>query len=407
VGLAQRPFAVTTALAALTCALAPTYVIRWHLGPLPSTVLEVAILVTVLAFTVESVRTRTAVRWNSPFAIPAALFLVAGAVAVVVSPEQVKGLGLYRAYLIEPIAFFFVLGNVLDNAQRARLVLLGLAVGGAVAGVANSLVVADAFRHHTLNLALPPPVVIYNTSNATALYLVPLIGIAASLALYERDRIVRLVSAAFLAMFVASTVLSLSRAGVVALGVLAIVLAAMHRRRLILLPAIAALGIASTFIPAVASRLAPEFDPAHPNNTLLSRAHLWQVTLEMLRDHPIFGTGLYGFAKSIQPYRGGVYEEKLIYPHNLVLNFWTELGILGVASFIWLLVQAFRVGFQGWVRGALSWRPLQLGIVLAMVAVVVHGMVDVPYFKNDLALEFWVFLGVAWAGAQQSLGADV
>jgi hypothetical protein len=70
------------------------------------------------------------------------------------------------------------------------------------------------------------------------------------------------------------------------------------------------------------------------------------------------------------------------------------------------LFQAFRVGWQGWVRGALAWRPLQLGIVLAMVSVVVHGMVDVPYFKNDLALEFWVFLGVAWAGAQQSPGAD-
>jgi O-antigen ligase len=156
----------------------------------------------------------------------------------------------------------------------------------------------------------------------------------------------------------------------------------------------------------VSSRLSHEFNPTDPNNTLLSRAHLWQVTVQMLRDHPIFGTGLYGFAKTIQPYRGGVYEEKLIYPHNLILNFWTELGILGLASFLWLLFQAFRVGWQGWVRGALAWRPLQLGIVLAMVSVVVHGMVDVPYFKNDLALEFWVFLGVAWAGAQQSPGAD-
>ena len=40
---------------------------------------------------------------------------------------------------------------------------------------------------------------------------------------------------------------------------------------------------------------------------------------------------------------------------------------------------------------------MQLGIVLAMVAIIVHGLVDVPYFKNDLALEFWTFLGLAWA----------
>jgi hypothetical protein len=29
---------------------------------------------------------------------------------------------------------------------------------------------------------------------------------------------------------------------------------------------------------------------------------------------------------------------------------------------------------------------------------VVHGLVDVPYFKNDLSFEFWVLLAIAWAG---------
>jgi hypothetical protein len=34
------------------------------------------------------------------------------------------------------------------------------------------------------------------------------------------------------------------------------------------------------------------------------------------------------------------------------------------------------------------------------VALVVHGLVDVPYFKNDLSLEFWTLVGLAWAGTQ-------
>ena len=107
-------------LAAVTCALAPAYVVRWRIGPLPSTVLEAAVLLTVIAFAFESLRGRRALRWRSPFTIPAALFLVAGAVSVAVSLDHTKALGLYRAYLIEPIAFFFVLGNVLGSIQRAR-----------------------------------------------------------------------------------------------------------------------------------------------------------------------------------------------------------------------------------------------------------------------------------------------
>ena len=399
--LTRQPFAVTAALAAVTCALAPAYVVRWHIGPLPSTVLEAAILITVATFAVELVRGHQPFRWRSPFTFPAALFLVAGAISVAVSPEPVKGLGLSRASLVEPIAFFVVLGHAVNSIWRARFVLAGLAAGGAVAGIANSVVVLNAIRHHALNLALPPPVVIYNTANATALYLVPLIAIAASLVIYERERRVRLVSLVFVAIFVGSTFLSLSRGGLLALAVVAILLAAINQRRLVLLPGVIVVAVAAILIPGIRSRLEHEFNPSDPNNTFVSRAHLWQATLQMLRDHPILGTGMYGFARSIQPYRGGVYEENLIYPHNILLNFWTETGLLGLAAFVWLLVQTFRVSWRGWVSGALEWRPIQLGIGLAMVAIIVHGMVDVPYFKNDLALEFWVMLGLAWAGWQQ------
>ena len=402
----RQPYAVTTGLAALTCALAPAYVLRWHVGPLPSTVLEASIVLTVIAFAIESWRLRRLPIWHSPFTIPAALFLIAGAIGVLVSPEHVKGLGLYRAYLIEPIAFFLVVGNALSDVWRARMVLLGLAVGGAVAGLANSFVVVQAIRHHTLNVALPPPVVIYNTANATALFLVPLIGIAASLAIYERDRRIRLVSAGFAGVFVLSTFLSLSRGGLLALAIVALILAVLNRYRWYLVPAVVVAAVLAVLIPGIRSRLAHEFNPSDPNNTFVSRAHLWQATLQMLRDHPIFGTGMFGFARSIQPYRGGVYEENLIYPHNLFLNFWTETGLLGLAAFLWLLVQTFRVSLRGWTAGALAWRPVQLGIVLAMVAVIVHGMVDVPYFKNDLAIEFWTLLAVAWAGSRQSSVID-
>ncbi len=398
----RAPFPISTGLAVVTCALAPAYVIRWHVGPLPTTVLEVAILLTIAAFAVEAYRGKHPLVWRSPFTIPAALFLVAGAISVVVSPEQVKGLGLYRAYLVEPIAFFFVLGHVARNTWRARLILAGLATGGSVAGIANAVVILNAIRHHTLNVALPPPVVIYNTPNAVALYLVPLIGLAASLFLYDRDRWVRPVSAVFLAIALGATFLSLSRGGYFALAVMALILAIVNRYRWYLLPAVILFGAAISRVPAIASRLAHEFNLSDPQNTFVSRVNLWQATLRMLRDHPIFGGGLFGFAKSIQPYRGGVYEENLIYPHNIVLNMWTETGLLGLVGFIWLLVQAFRVSWTGWTSGPAAWRPIQLGIVLAMVAIIVHGMVDVPYFKNDLALEFWTFLGLACSGTRQA-----
>ena len=398
--LSRNSYLVTTVLAAITCAAAPAYVIRPHFGPVPTTVLELAILFTLAAFAIESYRLHALPPWRSQFGLPALVFVVAGAISVIVSPNHYQALGLYRAYILEPIAFFYAIGNAVSDVRRAWLVLLGLGIGGAIAGLANSFVVLNAIRHHALNLAIPPPVVIYNTANAVALYLVPLIGIGASIAIFESDRRVRLTSAAFAALFVASTFLSLSRGGLLALTVVLLVLAVVHPRRLYMVPAVVTVGLLAVIVPGIRSRLAHEFDPSDPNNTFLSRLHLWQATIHMLRDHPLFGGGLFGFAKAIQAYRGGVYEENLIYPHNLILNFWTETGLLGLVAFLWLLVQTFMTGIRGWTSGPAAWRPIQLGIVLAMVATVVHGMVDVPYFKNDLALEFWVFLGLCWAGSR-------
>lgn len=61
---------------------------------------------------------------------------------------------------------------------------------------------------------------------------------------------------------------------------------------------------------------------------------------------------------------------------------------------------AFAVTWRGWHGAASAWRPIELGVLLALVAFVVHGLVDVPYFKNDLSLQFWALVGLAWAGSK-------
>ena len=157
---------------------------RWHLGFYPSTLLEDAIVVTVLIFLVETFREGMMFEVRSPFLWPALLFAIAGAIAVVTAPSLTAALGLYRAYLLEPMAFALVLANVLRNPQRAMLVAGGLMVGAAVAGLANSYVVLMGLIHQTYDVTQTPPVVIYFTANAVALYVVPLVAVAGALGLH-------------------------------------------------------------------------------------------------------------------------------------------------------------------------------------------------------------------------------
>ena len=335
--------------------------------------------------------------------MPAAVFIIAGAISVVVAPDHRAALGIYRAYLLEPIAFFCVLGTVVSSYKRALIVLSGLATAGIVVSVSNSVVVLEAIRHHTLNPAVTGPVIIFTNANDVPLFLVPLIAITGCLVLHSANQRVRLFSLAFVLVAVASTLLSLSRGGYLALAAVALGLALSHRRRWWLVGGAVAVAIVLILIPPINHRLAVEVNFSNGSNTLVGRFELWRVSLQMLKDHILFGAGLAGFAQTLAPYWNPTHTDRFIYPHNIVLTFWSETGLLGLAAFAWIMVTGFIQGWRGWRTAAADWRPIQLGIVLALVAVVVHGLVDVPYFKNDLALEFWVLLGLVWAGNQLSM----
>lgn len=398
--LQQGRYRLTLSLAALTCAALPWYTVRWHYGPLPTTLLETGVLVTIVAFVLESWRYHVWPEWKTPFTLPALVFIVAGAISVLAAPDHRAALGLYRAYIIEPIAFFVVVSFVVRTWVQARWILAGLAISGMVAGVPTAFVVLQAIRHHTLNVAVAPPVVIYQSPNSVALLMVPLIAVAAALAVYASNRRDQIGSVIFLVIAVPSTLLTFSRGAYLALLVIAMVLALTHRRRLWLTAAIVVTALAVSRIPPIASRIAHELNLSDPNNSLIERVRLWGATFRMMRDHPIFGTGLSGFQHYIDQYRNGIYTEDLIYPHNIVLNFWTETGLLGVLAMAWIVVQAVRTAWSGWRAGVAAWSPLQLGVLLMLIGIVVHGLVDVPYWKNDLSLEFWVLLALSWAGVR-------
>jgi O-antigen ligase len=393
-------YRITTACAVATCALAPAYTVRWHLGPLPTTILEDAILLTVAAFVIESLRDGTWPAWRTGVALPAIAFLVAGAISVVVAPDHRAALGLYRAYFVEPMAFFVVLINAISSPRRALAIAAGLAVGGAIAGLANSAVVVVALIHHTYDVVNNPPVVIYNTANATALYLVPLMAFAGAVVLHRQDRRERLVAGAFLLAGAVGVLLSFSRGGYLALSVVAAGLALSHRQRWRLLAGGVVVAAALLVVPPIRHRVATEINLNDPHNTLVGRTHLWSAALQMLRDHPIFGGGLSGFAAAVAPYWNPYHPDRFTYPHNIVLNFWTETGLLGVFAFAGILVVTFARTWRGWRQGtAPEWRAVHLGVMLALVAVLVHGLVDVPYWKNDLSVEFWALISLTWAPA--------
>ncbi len=109
----------------------------------------------------------------------------------------------------------------------------------------------------------------------------------------------------------------------------------------------------------------------------------------MLRARPIFGSGLRAYETVMQAYVAPGHKPEL-YPHNLFLAMWVELGLLGLIAFVILLAILLWRGWSSYTRADGVAKPLLWGTSAAFIAVAVHGMFDTPYFNNDISVEFWV-----------------
>jgi putative inorganic carbon (HCO3(-)) transporter len=387
---AERVSRLAAVFMALALAASPTYVVRPHLGPLPTTLLEL-ILLPALAVGLYAFRDR--LPWRNPLLLPALLLLVAATLDSIFAPDRRAAFGLLKAYFVEPMLVGVVVAAMARSQSRARLLLAGLAAAGSVVAIANIVVAIHALLTHSFSL-VTPPVVIYTSANAVPLYLEPLVAFALPLAVFDEDRRTRLISATFVGLAAVAIGLSFSRAGWMTLIAQVVLVALFGRWRWRLMGAAAAVA-AAAFAGShrVRERILVELDPNSPSNTIVLRLSLWKSTLNMLLDRPLFGSGLAGFKASIQPYRDPAYHENQIYPHNLFLNFWAETGLLGLLAFLWLMVQAVRSGLRGLEAGGWA-RIMAIGILGLVLSFFVHGLLDAPYFKNDQALAFWALVGV-------------
>ncbi|HXI18219.1 MAG TPA: O-antigen ligase domain-containing protein, partial [Chloroflexota bacterium] len=81
-------------------------------------------------------------------------------------------------------------------------------------------------------------------------------------------------------------------------------------------------------------------------------------------------------------------EPNLSHPHNVLLDFWLRLGVLGVAA---LVISARTFLRQKPGSGAYA-RAAGLGAAGAAVALLTHGLMDNSYFLIDLAYGAWTIL---------------
>jgi len=385
------------AMLGITAACLPLYVIRWKSGPISTTLLEILVLSTIALYLLGR-RQEGTLRFNrTPYDLPVLLLLAAGAIAVFVPPDRWHALGLYRAYFVEPIAIFYVAVDLLRRPSDLRTALLGLGIGSSTFAVLNVAAVIVGLVHGTFVLG-SPPTALYTSAPEVAMYLEPPLALAAGFLLFADQRRDRLLAVAWLAFLVPALTLTLSRGAYLAIAVLVLVAIATSRARLPLAAAGAAAVVLLLQLPLVREKFAGQFDLGDSQTTIRGRLSIFTDTLTMLRDHPIFGNGLGGYHYL---FRGTVRE---IYPHDIWLTFWVEVGLLGMVAFAVIFFGLLYRGWRAFPHVSGFYRAVLWGVLGAFGLWAVHGLVDSPYWKNDMSLEFWILAALELAAIRSISG---
>ncbi|MCL5009344.1 MAG: O-antigen ligase family protein [Patescibacteria group bacterium] len=387
-----------------TLLLAPAYALRFSIGPAPLNLLMAWVVLLWLCFGYYLARQqKLAGFWfwlkslNKWWLGLVSLFFLAGVISLFVPKFSQKNLGQFIVLIFQPISLFFLFGYLFyknpgtKNAWTyAAYLLLGI------------MGVWSIVQYFTL-FGLPPQywgnavepkraLGFFGHPNFYALFSAPLLAFLVP-DLMERVRSYKhlpLTQKLFMFWLLGAVglFLSMSRAGwlglAVGLGLYVLIAGDKKLRYAALLAGVMLAGIV-LITPNLRYRV---LLPFLGEKSAVSRLSLWNTGLKGVKQSPVFGLGLTGFATEWPQLNTDPNLDTHNFPHNIFLDFWVETGLLGMLSFVGLSVLALYQGIKN-RRSAFG-----LGVALFIITLLVQGQIDNPYFKNDLALIFWVTLSL-------------
>ncbi|OGB74259.1 hypothetical protein A2V68_00635 [candidate division Kazan bacterium RBG_13_50_9] len=369
--------------------LLPTYLFRLSVWFIPTTLLELVIYTAFVVWLVAIFRGRATFNWLEVKRYLASLGLLAAGLVVgtLISTDQLVSVGIIKGWFLDPLLLWVMLVSVLERRVHVKKAIIALMISGVLLSLfaLYQVVSGDFVTIDDRASAL------FSSANYLSLYLVPIIilGVGLLLAVHSQKRWWVVIS---LILMLVALYFSFSYGGWLAL------VGGIGFLMLITLPWLPTLiGIGVVVVVGIISQWQhPKFqqmlDLVERSSSSV-RLEVWQTAWLMIRENYLAGIGLGLFEQRYPAFVSRLFhpplEPSMLHAHNVFMQFWINSGLLGLIGFIGVLVTFF-----GQIGAAFkSRRHVLTGAVMAaMVALLVHGLIDTPYWKNDLAALFWAIV---------------
>ncbi len=152
------------------------------------------------------------------------------------------------------------------------------------------------------------------------------------------------------------------------------------RRILLLFGLLAIIGL--IFI----TRTTTQKQYTQPIFSVVMRLNYWKDTLEIIKAKPLTGVGV-----------GNFNLPQCRYTHNSYLQIWAEMGVLGLISFLWLMIVSIKSGVENIKQS--NYKKEIISLITASSVFLIHNLIDFTFFLPEVSLIWWMILGATFAEA--------
>lgn len=360
--------------------LIPLYVFRFNLAGIPTTLIESFIYIVFLYYLITDF-SKIILFLKSKAFLYALLFVVAGLLSALIDPNLVEGLGLFKGYYVDGLLLFILIGAFGDRKSIKN----SLIASGTLVAILTLLPYRTTPEGRLLDLEMLSP-------NYLAMFLTPIFVLGA----FEFRDLIQPVwrkysLIASLLVILIAIYLTGSRGALI--GIMFALIYSIYgfykdklNKKGLTRLCVALSTISIVAIVATALVFAPDWsDHSRKATSSNIRFYIWSTTVKIIKENPIFGVGLSNY----QNYFSQMTKDMVNYPefispqaltaHNIYLNLYATSGLLGIFAFIVFILKSR------------FWRKDQ-ALATALICILAYGLVDTPFFRNDLALLFWVIM---------------
>jgi len=393
-------------LIAASVFLIPFYFFRFSVLGIKTNVFEIAILLSFLSFIVFLTKEKKKIIYGPVWPY---LFLIIALISAYFSSDKTTALGIFKGWFFVPIVFYWL---IINNFKQKELYKLNIALFASLIivsfwailqrfGIIGTLFYQSGdvtFLQYIADKRVFGP---FESPNFLAMFIVPVAFLslpllfeakAENFSLCSKNILVKIFALVSFSLPITALYFSGSKGGLWAfiIGMLVYLnytyinkQKSKDRRPVLATLIVTCLFIGNYLYFYVISHL------ANLSGSNESRKEIYKHSIQLLKNNFINGVGLGGFNDAIaQVSVNDSYFKYFIlpyalHPHNLLLAIWLNLGILGLLLFVVILIDFLKNAFSSDLK-------IKATILAAIMAIMVHGLFDTTYFKNDLSAIFWL-----------------